>query len=132
MEGICSVLAITSLRQCSNTQALGPPSWLCITHKRSHNPQEFDLIDLGWVSGKLSDDSKDYYSKVHWLVYVHQATFSVTLQTLSPSQSLFHSSFKPNVFASDGQITPNAICQLPDTSVSKLSVFLRVLFLDHG
>lgn len=100
--------------------------------REATTPRNSDLIDLGWVSGKLSDDSKDYYSEVHWLVYIDQAIFSVTHQTPSQSQSLFHSSFKPSVFASDSQITANAICQLPETSVSKLSLFLTALFPDHG
>lgn len=90
-------------------------------------PRKSHLIDLGWVPGKLSGNSNDCYSEHYWLVYISQYAFSFTHQ--SQSQWLFHSSFKPNVFANDFQITANGICHLTDAAISKLSIFFTAPFL---
>lgn len=77
-------------------------SWLHVINKKFLHPasttENSNLIDFGWISGKLSDNTNDCCSKDHGIVYIYTNTQS----HLHINHHLFHSSFQP-IFATSRQ-----------------------------
>lgn len=50
-------------------------SWLHVINKKFLHPasttENSNLIDFGWISGKLSDNTNDCCSKDHGIVYIY-------------------------------------------------------------